>query len=83
MATISRYETKSGATLYRVRYRKPDGKQTDRRGFKTKREAELFAATVEVAKAKGEYVSPSLGRVTVKRSQADQGRAIVLPKRPA
>ena len=28
MATISRYETKSGATLYRVRYRKPDGKQT-------------------------------------------------------
>jgi hypothetical protein len=28
MATIRKYETKGGATLYRVRYRKPDGKQT-------------------------------------------------------
>ena len=65
MATISRYETKSGATLYRVRYRKPDGKQTDKRGFSTKREAQMYAATVEVAKLKGEYVSPSLGKVTI------------------
>jgi integrase len=65
MATISRYETKSGATLYRVRYRKPGGKQTDKRGFSTKREAEMYAATVEVAKMRGEYVAPSLGKVTV------------------
>lgn len=43
----------------------PGRGQTDKRGFKTKREAELFAATVEVAKAKGEYVAPKLGRVTV------------------
>jgi len=27
--------------------------------------AELYAATVEVTKAKGEYIVPSLGRVTV------------------
>jgi integrase len=48
-----------------VRDRTPDHSSTQRRGFKTKRDAEMFAATVEVAKAKGEYIAPSLGRVTV------------------
>ena len=65
VATISKYQTASGATLYRVRYRTPDRGQTDKRGFKTKRDAEAFANTVEVTKARGEYVAPSLGRVTV------------------
>jgi integrase len=65
MATIERYETASGATLYMVRYRKPDKRQTMRRGFETKRAAQMFAATVEVDKARGEYVAPSLGRATV------------------
>ena len=65
MATISKYQTAGGATLYRVRYRTPDRGQTDKRGFKTKRDAEAFANTVEVTKARGEYVAPSLGRVTV------------------
>ena len=48
MATIEHYQTASGATLYRVRYRTPDNRQTQKRGFTTKRDAELFAATVEV-----------------------------------
>lgn len=65
MATIGKYETSSGTTLYRVRYRTPENKQTDKRGFTTKRDAERFAATVEVAKMRGEYVAPTLGRVTV------------------
>lgn len=65
MATISKYQTASGATLYRVRYRTPDRGQTDKRGFKTKRDAEAFANSVEVTKMRGEYVAPSLGRVTV------------------
>ncbi|BCZ24844.1 site-specific integrase [Mycobacterium senriense] len=65
MATISKYQTSSGATLYRVRYRTPERGQTDKRGFKTKRDAEAFANSVEVTKARGEYVAPSLGRVTV------------------
>lgn len=65
MATIEKYQTRSGATLYRVRYRKPDRKQTQKRGFTTKRDAELFAATVEVAKARGEYVAPAVGRTTI------------------
>lgn len=65
MATISKYQTASGATLYRVRYRTPDRNQTDKRGFTTKRDAEAFAATVEVEKLTGSYVAPALGKVTV------------------
>ena len=65
MATIERYQTASGATLYRVRYRTPDHRQTDKRGFTTKRDAERFAATVEVPRCAGEYVAPSSARVTV------------------
>jgi integrase len=64
-ATIERYETSSGASRYRVRYRTPDHRSTQRRGFETKRDAEMFAATVEVAKAKGDTSRRRLGRVTV------------------
>src|SRR5271165_45509 len=65
MATISSYKTTGGQTRYRVRYRTPDHRQTDKRGFRTKRDAEQFAATVEVAMMRGEYVAPMLGRITV------------------
>jgi integrase len=65
MATIERYQTASGATLYAVRYRKPDNKQTWKRGFTTKRDAAAFANTVEVAKLRGEYIAPAVGKVTV------------------
>jgi integrase len=64
MATIEAYETKTGKR-YRVRYRTPSRGQTDKRGFKTKRAAEAFAASVEVSKMRGEYVAPSSARVTV------------------
>lgn len=64
MATISSYDTASGKR-YRVRYRTPDHRQTDKRGFKTKREAEAFAATVEVSKLRGEFVAEAAGRVTI------------------
>ena len=56
MGTVSAYESSAGKR-YRVRYRKPDHTQTDKRGFQTKREAELFLASVEVSKARGEYVN--------------------------
>jgi len=62
--SISAYDTAAGKR-YRVRYRKPDTSQTDKRGFKTKREAELFLASVTISKAKGEYVDPTEGRRTV------------------
>ncbi|OKH65395.1 tyrosine-type recombinase/integrase [Mycolicibacterium mageritense] len=65
MATIDKYETVSGATRYRVRYRTPDRRQTDKRGFKTKREAEAWANQLEVDKRRGAYVAPAAGRVTL------------------
>lgn len=64
MATIESYETKAGKR-YRVRYRKPDRKPTDKRGFKTKRDAEAFAATVEVSKLKGEFIDATAAQATV------------------
>ena len=64
MAVVRAYETKQGKR-YRVRYRTPDNRQTDKRGFKSTREAERFANTVEVAKLKGEYVNPADARRTL------------------
>jgi integrase len=65
MATVSRYTTAKGGTLWRVRYRTPDKRQTDKRGFRTKREAQAFAEELEVDKRKGSYVAPAAGRVTL------------------
>lgn len=65
MATVSRYAIKDGTVFWRVRYRTPDNRQTDKRGFTTKRDAEAFAASVEVSKLRGEYVAPSRARITV------------------
>lgn len=76
MGSISRYSTAEGQR-YRVRYRKPDNSQTDKRGFKTKREAEVFLATVEVSKAGGTYVDPSHSKVTI----AELGEPWLLAKR--
>lgn len=64
MAVVQAYETKQGRR-YRVRYRTPDNRQTDKRGFRTKRDAQRFANTVEVAKFKGEYVNPADARRTL------------------
>jgi integrase len=65
MATISRYQTADGTTLYRVRYRTPDKRSTQKRGFKTKRDAQRWANKVEVKKMTGEYVAPSVGKTTI------------------
>lgn len=64
MATIESYETKAGKR-YLVRYRDPDRVQRKKRGFRLKREAEAYAATVEVDKMTGGYINPAAGRITV------------------
>lgn len=65
MANITRYETKHGQR-WRVRYRKPDGTQTDKRGFQRKADAERWAAeNVTTAIASGTYIDPTGGGVTV------------------
>src|SRR6476659_9438909 len=64
MATPTRYSTDKG-TFWEVRFRTPEGRQTRKRGFTTKRDAELWLASTEVRKVRGEYVKPSHGRITV------------------
>lgn len=66
MATIESYQTSTGATRYMVRYRTPRRTQTKKRGFKTKRAAKDFAATVEVEKMTGTYVAPKLGTISIR-----------------
>jgi hypothetical protein len=56
---------KSIGRRYRVRYRRTDHSQTDKRGFKTEREAELFLASVEVSQARGDFVSAARSRIPV------------------
>ena len=65
MATVEAYSLANGQRRYRVRYRTPDRRGTDKKGFHTKREAQAFAATIEVSMMRGEYVAPSAGRITV------------------
>lgn len=64
MASIKKYSTAAG-DLWRVQYRTPDQRVTQRRGFKTKREAEDFAATTHVSKLRGEYVDPADAKVFI------------------
>lgn len=64
MASIKRYSTAKG-DRWRVQYRTPDHRVTQRRGFKTKKEAEDFAATTHVSKLRGEYIDPADAKVTV------------------
>lgn len=64
MASVESYQTAQGPR-WRVRYRKPDRTQAAKRGFRTKRDAGEFVASVEVSKSRGEWVDPSRSRATV------------------
>lgn len=70
MGSVLSYESANGRR-YRVIFRTPDHRQTTKRGFKTKREAELYLATVETNKARGEYIDASAARVTIGTLGAD------------
>lgn len=75
MANVTRYKTSKGEARYRVRYRKPDGTQTDKRGFKRKIDAENWAAEhVTIAKATNSYVD--------QRHHRELGRSIREPPVP-
>src|SRR3954447_11853560 len=65
MGSITPYESAKGRR-YRVRYRRPDRTEAEKRGFTTMREAELYLAMVTVSKAKGEYIDPVSSRVPVR-----------------
>lgn len=64
MGSVSAYPT-TGGRLWEVRYRKPDGRQTRKRGFNTKSAATAHLHSIENAKMRGTYVDPARGKVTV------------------
>lgn len=64
MATIEEY-TAGGKTMYRVRYRTPDRKQTSKRGFTTKRDAREFLHSIESSKSQGTFVDPADSKATI------------------
>lgn len=64
MATVEKYQTKSGPR-YMVRYTKPDRTPTKKRGFKTKRDANAFLNSMETSKLDGSYIDPSQGKATI------------------
>ena len=70
MANITSYETAAGRR-WEVRYRKPNGRRTRKRGFERRRDAEAWMAEhVVTAIATNSYVAPSAGAMTVERLTA-------------
>lgn len=66
---------------WEARYRGPDGKERSRT-FPTKREAQQFLARTETDKQRGEWLDPSLGRITFGRWAGDW-QATTVDLRPA
>lgn len=64
MGSVYAYETQAGKR-YEARYRKPDNKPARKGGFRLKREAEAYLATVEVSKLRGSYIAPSASQTTI------------------
>lgn len=70
MSTIEAYTTKAGKR-YAVRYRQPDGKQTMKRGFVRKVDAQRWDAENTVAMTRGAYVAPAAGRLSFGAAAGD------------
>lgn len=64
MASIKKYKTAKG-TAWRVQYRSPDGRSRTKQGFRTKDEAEAWAAANTVAIGQGRWVDQNLGKKRV------------------
>ncbi|MDQ3661183.1 MAG: hypothetical protein M3454_09035 [Actinomycetota bacterium] len=66
---------------WKVRYRDP-GRAERARTFAKKADAERFAASIETDKARGEYIDPRSGKVTVAEWSEDwlQTKARTAPK---
>ena len=64
MGSIEPYETAAGRR-YKVQFRKPDRSTTTKRGFTTKRAAQLFLAQAELHIAGGTWIDGQASRVKV------------------
>lgn len=62
--SVESYTTTRGR-LWMVRYRDEDNRQRKKRGYRTRREATLALADLQVKLARGEWVDPQAGKITV------------------
>lgn len=81
MGSVHTYTTTEGKR-YLVRYRKPNNSQASKRGFKTRRAAEDYLASISVSLSQGSYIDPADSRVTIGTLGADwlaEQRAVLKP----
>lgn len=64
MASIRKYDTAKGKK-WRVQFRSPDGRSRTKTGFDTKAQAQAWADKNAVSISSGEWVNPSLQKMTV------------------
>ena len=64
MGSVEAYDTSDGRR-YKVQFRRPDHSPTTKRGFRTKREAQLFLAQSELRVASGEWIDSRGSRTTI------------------
>ena len=63
MAHITKRQTRGGPR-YDVQYRAPDGGERSKT-FRTRRDADRFAVTIEADMLRGAWVNPEAGRITI------------------
>ncbi|WP_414683273.1 tyrosine-type recombinase/integrase [Microbacterium sp. UBA3486] len=61
---IRKYESAKGVR-YKARYRKPDGREGSKAGFRTEASAKAFLRDLEQSRAHGTFVDPARGRETI------------------
>lgn len=81
LASITKYKTKNG-TFYKVDYVKPDGKNTTKRGFKRKPEAQDWADRNAVAISDGDWIDPTKGTAKI-REIAEDWKGMNAPLKPS
>jgi hypothetical protein len=70
MARIQKRQTKSGATVYVVKWRTSDGADRTKGGFSTRKAANAYATKVEGGKLRGVEFDPKAGGITFREAAA-------------
>ena len=63
--SVEKYALKDGSIRWMARYRTPEGAQKKSKGHRTRREAVLYLADVQVKQATGTWIDPQSGKITV------------------
>lgn len=70
MARIQKRQTKSGATVYVVKWRTSDGADRTKGGFSTRKAANAYATKVKAGKLRGVEFDPKAGGITFREPAA-------------